>query len=405
MVEKDTHDNLKPWLDSLGREPEILQIEETGQEVIIIGVEQIDGLGGGKANQFIDQNWADVVCLDLDITRARILTDQAQWDSLTINTVIKEKLLTALMLNLMVAAYQRKYDKEDRSMPGDEIYAAMERAKERSLPVILADRDLHVTYSRASRSVNYVAKFRMLLMALKRLIRYQKIANESVEKSLDDDPMSAFIKELAALEPNLKKPLIDERDEYTSKKIITATGSKVLAVVGAGRTDGIRRYLVEGADGDPADLETVPETSPISKAIKIVVPITLIIGLFYLGWSQGREFVRENLAFWIAANSLLTGLGAIMAGAHILAVLTAVIVAPFSPLIPAGPGTVAAIVQFIVRPPLVADFQNFAEDITHPLRWRKNRILKIVLIMILCGLGNILGTLLGTSRILFSLFS
>ena len=85
--------------------------------------------------------------------------------------------------------------------------------------------------------------------------------------------------------------------------------------------------------------------------------------------------------------------------------LTAAVVAPILPFIPAGPGTVAAIVQAIVRPPLVRDFQTFADDITHLMQWRRNRILKLFLVMILCGLGSIIGTPLGTSKIIFSYLS
>ena len=383
----------------------IKQLNGTDQDIIIVGVENLDRRSGREAEQLIESGWPDIVCLDLDTTRAKILEDQDHWESLTINTVIKEKLLTALMLNLLVSSYQRKFENPSNAMPGDEIFASMKLAVEWCIPVLLVDRDLYITYGRASQSIGYLAKFKLLLMALKRLVKYEKVSMEEVRELPAADAMSAFLLEMTTLAPDLKQPLVDERDEYTSLKITSAQGRKVLAIVGAGRVDGIRRNLLEKPQVDPAELEGLKEPSLIGKWSKIVVPIALIIGLFYLGFSQGKEFLRENLAFWIAANSLLTGLGAILAGAHILAIITAVIVAPFSPLIPAGPGTVAAIVQFIVRPPLVTDFQSFTDDITHPLQWRKNRILKIILIMVLCGLGSILGTLLGTSKILFSLFS
>jgi pheromone shutdown protein TraB len=123
-----------------------------------------------------------------------------------------------------------------------------------------------------------------------------------------------------------------------------------------------------------------------------------------LSLTQGKAAVRANIRFWVLANSLFTGIGAIVAGGHILTVLTAVIVAPFSPFIPAGPGTVAAIVQLLVRPPLVKDFQTFPEDLSDFRAWRRNRILRILLVMVLCGLGSLLGTVLGTSKIILSLF-
>jgi hypothetical protein len=43
-----------------------------------------------------------------------------------------------------------------------------------------------------------------------------------------------------------------------------------------------------------------------------------------------------------------------------------------------------------------------AGDITHLMQWRRKRILKLFSVMILCGLGCIIGTLLRTSKVIFS---
>jgi pheromone shutdown-related protein TraB len=343
--------------------------------------------------------------VDLDDARARILADESQWESLSIREVIRDNLLTALMLNLLLAAYQRALKDTSVSMPGDEIYEAVIVAESLSIPVVFVDRDLHITFARTSRAINFTEKIKLFLAAMKRLFRFKKATDETLSKLGGNDVMTAFLMEAPNLSPNLLTPLIDERDAYTAAKIRTAPGRKVLAVLGAGRVAGVYEKLSAETQEDVIELENVPAISPLSKWSKRLVPIALLIGLLYLTLSQGKEFIRENLAFWIAANSFFTGLGAILAGAHILSIITAVVVAPFSPLIPAGPGTVAAIVQLIVRPPLVKDFQTFPDDITHLRQWRRNRILKIFLVLVLCGLGSIIGTLLGTSRILFSLLS
>ena len=154
-------------------------------------------------------------------------------------------------------------------------------------------------------------------------------------------------------------------------------------IVGLSLRYGWRRRVLARLGHLPQIERLARAVSPGRRLLKVIL---LLFGLLYLGWSQGREFIRENLVFWIAANSFFTGLGAILAGAHILAILTAIIVAPISPLIPAGPGTVAAIVQTAVRPPLVKDFQAFADDVGQLRRWRKNRILRILLVLVLCGL-------------------
>jgi pheromone shutdown-related protein TraB len=379
--------------------------DEDGRQFIIVGVGAIGGDTSELAALVIGQEQPDSVCVDLDAARAKILTDEENWESLSLGEVIKEKLLTALLLNLLLAAYQRKLDDSSRAMPGAELHEALSVSERLSIPIILADRDLNITFSRASHSINYLEKFKLLLLALKRLIRYKKDSDVMTDELMEADVLSLFFGEVVESQPALSNTLIEERDHYTAQKMIASSGNKILAVVGVGRVSGIRRTLLEGHQSQAANLEDVPVTSPISKWGKRILPILIVLGLIYLAWSQGKEFIRESLGFWIAANSLLTGLGAVLAGAHILAVITAIIVAPISPLIPAGPGTVAAIVQLLVRPPLVKDFQTFADDISHLLQWRKNRILKVLLVLILCGLGSIIGTVLATSKILLSLLS
>lgn len=380
--------------------------DKAGREFILVGVGAIGLDTSDVAGPVIERERPDSVCIDLDAARARILADESQWESLSIREVIKEKLLTALLLNLLLASYQRRfetsYETPSGAMPGTELYEALRVSEELGIPAVLADRDLHITYGRASKDINYLDKFKLLPTVLRNLFIVQKNSDDLPGDMAKGDVLSAYLGELVNVQPALKRTLIEEREVYTAGKIAGSSGTKIVAVVGAGRVRGIESALLAGDTANGADLEQLPQSSAIGKWSKWVIPILLLFGLMYLGWSQGREFVRENLVFWIAANSFFTGLGAIVAGAHILAILTAIIVAPISPLIPAGPGTVAAIVQTAVRPPLVKDFQAFADDVGQLRRWRKNRILRILLVLVLCGLGSIIGTLLGTSRIIWS---
>ena len=379
--------------------------DNAGREFIILGAGYI-GLDTSEFTaRLLEREKPDSLCLDLDVARAEILANEAHWESLSIKEVIKQKLLTALLLNLLLAAYLRKLDDRPAEMPGTELYEAKKTAEALSIPVVLADRDLHITYSRAWASLNYRQKFYLLQMAFRRLFRYQKVSDETVGELHETDVLSAFLGEVTRLQPLLNETLIDERDQYTVQKMIAAPGEKIVAVVAAGRVQSVRQTMAGQVGPSITELERVPETSPVKKWASRIIPILLLLALVYVGWTQGGSFIRENLRFWILVNSIFTGIGAIIAGGHILTILTAILVAPISPLIPAGPGTVAAIVQVIIRPPLVRDFQTFAADITHLLQWRRNRILKIFLVLILCGLGSILGTLLGTSKIIWSFFS
>ena len=87
---------------------EIRLHDDTDREFIILGADYISLDNSDFASRTIKRERPEGVCLDLDEARAKILTDEAHWESLTIREVIKEKLMTALLLNLLLAAYVRK---------------------------------------------------------------------------------------------------------------------------------------------------------------------------------------------------------------------------------------------------------------------------------------------------------
>ena len=64
-----------------------------------------------------------------------------------------------------------------------------------------------------------------------------------IEKLQDKDIVNELLNELAKEIPSVKETLIDERDRYIASKIIESEGKKIVAVVGRGHMDGIKRAL------------------------------------------------------------------------------------------------------------------------------------------------------------------
>ena len=103
---------------------------------------------------------------------------------------------------------------------------------------------------------------------------------------------------------------------------------------------------------------------------------------------------------WVVINGSLSALGAAIAGAHILTVITAFIAAPITSLNPTiGAGMVTAAVELLIRKPTVKDFGDLRKDTTTALGWRKNRVAKILLIFLLSSLGSAIGTYVAGFRI------
>ena len=99
------------------------------------------------------------------------------------------------------------------------------------------------------------------------------------------------------------------------------------------------------------------------------------------------------LKWWILANSTLAGLGAILAFAHPLTILSAVVFAPLTSLNPMiAAGWVCGLVEAFVDKPKVKDFERLPEDISSLKGFWRNKITRILLVVVFTNIGSSLGT-------------
>ncbi|MBL7196402.1 MAG: TraB family protein, partial [Desulfobacterales bacterium] len=185
--------------------------------------------------------------------------------------------------------------------------------------------------------------------------------------------------------------LIDERDRYLAHKIRTAPGKRIVAVVGAGHVPGIKKYWEVNTDIN--SLEKIPPSSMFMRIFKWILPLS-ILTLFILGFSYGGTTAgAQMITWWIMANGLLAGLGALIAFAHPLTILSSILAAPLTSLNPMiAAGWVSGLVEAFSRKPKVKDFENLSEDILSIRGFRQNKVTKILLIVVLTNLGSAIGT-------------
>jgi pheromone shutdown protein TraB len=137
--------------------------------------------------------------------------------------------------------------------------------------------------------------------------------------------------------PVLKQILIDERDQYLAEKIRNAPGNNIVAVVGAGHVSGIKEHWK--TEIDLQHLDQLPPRNRMAGALKWIIP-AVIVGLFIAGFFYGgKEAGTDMIIWWIFANGVLAGIGAIIAWAHPATIASAVLAAPLTslnPMIAAG---------------------------------------------------------------------
>jgi pheromone shutdown-related protein TraB len=221
--------------------------------------------------------------------------------------------------------------------------------------------------------------------------KIDEVSEEDIEKMKQEDVLQTILVDVGKSLPALKDILIDERDRYLTHKIRTAPGNKIVAVVGAGHVPGIKKYWNQ--DIDVEALEQIPPKGKTWGILKWMIP-TAILVLFVLGFYHGGANTgTDMITWWVMANGILAGLGAVIALAHPLTILSSVLAAPLTSLNPMiAAGWVAGLVEAFSRKPRVRDFEQLPEDIISIRGFWKNKITRILLVVVFTNLGSSLGT-------------
>lgn len=384
--------------DAYPEEVEILEVG--GRRIVLVGTAHISQHSVDLVRQVIEREMPDVVCVELDPQRYETLTQRKKWESLDLKQVIRKKQLSTLLANLVLASYQKKLGGQLGVEPGSELLEATKVAKQHDIPIVLADRDVRATLRRAGAATSMWRKMWLLSELLVGMIESPEISEEQLQELKQKDALSELMEGLGQRYPALKRVLIDERDSYLKEKIHQSEGKNVVAVVGAGHLQGIRRALEDNEPVDLASLEVIPAASKMWKVMAWVIPALILGSIVYLAASKGVDVAGQGLLIWFLANSIPTAIGALLAGGHPLTILAGGIAAPFTSLSPVvGAHYVTAFVQTYVRPPVVKEFKTVAEDLGTFSKWWQNKLLRVFLCFILPGLGSVIGTFVGAGKI------
>jgi pheromone shutdown-related protein TraB len=380
-------------------------INKDGREYIIVGTAHISRQSADLVRQVIENEKPDVVCVELDEKRYKALSEKNRWENLNLKQIIREKQLSTLIINLVLASYQKKLGEKLGVSPGTELLEAVNVANENNIPIELCDREVRITLRRAWHSMSFLQKLKFLFSGVAGLFEKQELTEEKLAELRSKDVLSEMMEELGKAMPVLKRVLIDERDAYIAEKMQKVNGKKIVSVVGAGHVKGIINYFNNISRISFQEIEIIPPSSPVTKIIGWGIPAVIIASILFIGYNKGLNEAGENALFWILANGIPSAIGALIALAHPLTILTAFLAAPVTSLSPLiGAGYVAAFVQVYFQPPLVRDFQTVAESARKFSMWWKNKLLKVLLVFILASLGSVLGTYVGLFEIVKNVF-
>ncbi|WP_249869596.1 TraB/GumN family protein [Oceanobacillus saliphilus] len=374
-------------------EENITRLHINNKEYILIGTAHVSKNSAEQVKAVIEAEKPDSVCIELDEQRYQSVTEGKKWKDTDIFAVIKNKKAILLLMNLAISSFQKRMAKQFGISPGQEMIQGIESAKEHGAKLVLADRDIQVTFSRIWGNIGLKGKAMLLMQVIGSIFSNEKISEEELEKMKQQDTINAMLQEFTQHFPKLKTPLIDERDQYLSQKIKDAPGEKVVAVLGAAHVPGIKKEIYN--DHDLKRLSQRPAKSKKPKVIGWAIPIVIIAIIAYTFYMNPSAGLQQTIS-WVIWNGSLAAIGAIVALAHPLAILTAFVVAPITSLNPLlAAGWFAGFVQAYVKKPNVSDFERLSDDVHTVKGFWRNKVTQILLVVVFANLGSSLGTLIG----------
>lgn len=374
--------------------------------ILLVGTAHISQQSTDLVKKIIEQECPDAVCIELDDKRYAALSKRTQWENLDLKQVVRSKQLATLMVNLILAAYQKKLGGQLGVMPGAELLTAAQTAEQLGIPMALCDRDVRVTLRRAWRATSLVKKGYLLATLLTSLFDTTKLDEERLTEMRRKDVLSELINELGAALPHTKAVLIDERDVYMAEKIKQTAGRRLVAVVGAGHMEGIKRVIEQDNSDQLEAIGSIPPTGKTGKILEWAIPALIVLSLLLIGLRQGADEFAANAVYWILAHGIPSALGALIALAHPATIVSAFAAAPVTSLSPLiGAGYVCAFVQVMTCPPIVREFEAASQDIGAFTGWWRNKLLRIFLVFLLTTFGSSLGTWIGGYRIFNTLIN
>jgi len=364
-----------------------------GKEILLIGTAHVSRQSARLVADTIHEQTPDTVCVELCDTRLASLKDADKWRNMDIVKVIKEKKALLLLMNLILASFQKKMADKFGIKPGQEMINAIKAAEDINALIVPSDREIQITLSRVWRGMGLWEKLKFMFSLIFSLGASDDIEEEDIEKMKQEDILQTLLSDVKKTHPIIEKSLINERDQFLAEKIRTAPGDKIVAVVGAAHTPGIKRYLAGNEKIDLDELNQVPPAGKTGTILKWAIP-TAILLLFVAGFlMEGKNAGTDMIWIWIAANGIFAGIGAILALAHPLTIISSVVAAPLTSLNPMiAAGWVSGLVEAFSRKPKVKDLEAIPRDIGSIKGFWRNNVTRILLVVIFTNLGSAVGT-------------
>jgi len=220
------------------------------KKIIIVPTSHIAEQSIQKIKEVVEKEKPDCIAVELDAIRYKALKEEHKGYSVA---AIKDMGFATYLIFFLLKYIQKKLGGMVGIIPGADMLAAVDSAKENKINVAFIDLDIRVTAYKLKTELPLREKLRMIkyviattfMITAGKYIPFRK-TGEGID--LTKVPEKDFIKEAMKIFrekfPQLYKILLDDRNDFMAKNIISLIGKfdTLVIVIGAGHEEGIKKY-------------------------------------------------------------------------------------------------------------------------------------------------------------------
>ena len=207
--------------------------------ITLIGTGHVFDISDSIRN-ILDDKSPDIICVELDAQR---------YNAIMLKKTNPEKYQEARkktpFLYKMLGDFQDGIAKQYGVSAGDEMLSAIKYSQEHQLPFAFIDREARNLFQRMIKEMSISEKFRLFFSGFAGLFVSKKKVESEIEKL--DRNFDSYLEQVSDKFPTIKRVLIDERNEFMTKKLLSLTSNyeNIVAVMGDGHVPGIEKMLSE----------------------------------------------------------------------------------------------------------------------------------------------------------------
>jgi len=335
--------------DNIALPQRVAHVKVDDKDVYLVGTAHLSNESVEDVQTTVDLVKPDAIAVELCQGRYQAMTQADNWGKMDIFKVVRQKKAVFMLAQLIMTSFYRRLGEKLGIQPGAEMLKGIELAKETDAQLVLADRNIEITLKRVWGYLGFWNKVKLFAQLAMGVLSQEEIDSDMIEELKKQDQLEAVMAEFSGKFPEIKRRLIDERDTYLAQEIRVAPGSTIVAVVGAGHISGITAQIQQ---------------------------------------DHCLDELKQLLV-----NGVLSALGAALALAHPVTILSAFLAAPLTSLNPFfAAGWVAGIVQAVIKRPKVSDLEDLPDAIGTMKGFWTNPVTRILLVVALANVGSVVGT-------------